>query len=241
MGVIQRPFGVNGGLIWADDAKPRHIYDAAGEGVRFWGLRPGLPCDDTTNSPTELITTVTGSSPLTAGVAAGYPLLLTTGGTEYNGANVQLRGAVVSLSASKEAIVRGKIKLSQATTSDFLFGLCELKTDLLATGTAHAITASAVEGVFFHKVSGATAITVKSYKDGTQATSVAAGTMTTSDIDYAIWWDGVKVHAYIDNVEVASFAGTLPDGVLTLSLNVRTGSAAAITASIAELAMAYAE
>lgn len=243
MGVIQRPFGFSGGQIWADDDKPFRIYGAVGEGVRFWGLRPGLPCDDTTLVPTELISTVTGTSPLTAGVAAGYPLLLTTGATEYNGANVQLRGAVVSLAASKEVIVRAKIKMSEANTSDFLFGLAELKTDLLATGTGHAVTASAVEGVFFHKPAGASsaAISVKSYKNGTLATSIAAGTMTTADIEYALYWDGLKIHALINNVEVASFAGTLPDGVLTLSLNIRAGAAAAITASIAELAMAYAE
>lgn len=239
MGVIAQQIG--GGLVWQDQNKPWKVYGGVGEGVRSWALRPGLPADDTTNSPTELIATQVGTSPTTVGVVHGYPLLITTGGTEYNGSNLQLRGETMKFVANKQAFLRGKIKLSEATESDFLFGLCELKTDLLKTSTAHGITATLVEGVFFFKADGGTSILVKAYKDGAETASIAVGTMTTSDIDYALVWDGSKVKAYLNDVLVAEFAGTLPDGECTLSVNVRAGSAAAVTASFAELAFVSVE
>lgn len=236
MGVIMRPRGSNGAMVFEDDQNPQKVYGAIGEGARYWGLRAGIPADDTTNSPTEWIATQVGTSPTTVGEAAGYPLLLTTGATEYNGQNLQLRGETMKFVASKYAVLRGKLKLSDATQSDFLFGLCELKTDLLKTSVAHGITATLVEGVFFYKVDGATALYLKAYKDGTETTSVAVGTMSTSDIDYAIVWDGSTVRGYINNVQVAQFAGTLPDGECTPSINVKAGEAAAKTLSVAELA-----
>lgn len=237
MGVTLNPIGANGAKIWQDDVYPWKVYGAIGQNVRAWALKPGLPCDDTTLVPTEFVNTVTGTSPVTAGVAQGYPLLLTTGGTEYNGINLQLRGAQAVCAAGKQAFVRAKVKLNEATQSDFLFGLCELKTDLMKVSAAHGVLATAVEGIFFVKVDGSTAIQVKSYKAGTENVSVAAaGTMGVADIDLALWWDGVNVHAYIDNVQVALFAGTLPTAVLTPSFNVRNGASSAVTVSVAELA-----
>jgi hypothetical protein len=236
MGAIMQPRGSKGAMVFEDQNQPWKVYGAIGDGARAWALRAGIPADDTTNSPTEFIATQVGTSPTTVGSASGYPLLITTGGTEYNGSNLQLRGETAKLTSTRYAVLRGKIKLDSATESDFLFGLCELKTDLLKTSVAHGVLATGVEGVFFFKVDGATAIQVKAYKDGSETTSVAVGTMTTSDIDYALIWDGATVRAFINDALVAQFAGTLPDGDLTPSINVRAGSGAAVTASFAELA-----
>jgi len=243
MGIVFRPIGTKGGALVSDDADPRKVYAGFGDGVRVWSLKPGLPCDDTTFRPDEFVNTLTGTSPITRGVAAGYPLLVTTGATDYNGVNMQLAGEFGKLAAGTEIYARGKIKLSVDLQSDLLFGLAELKTDLLATSAGHAITAAAVAGVFFYHAAHASdkTIYVKAYASGAQATSVAVGTLGTDDIDYALWWDGNKVHAYLYGVQVAEFAGTLPAGELTLSLNVRTGAAAAVTASIAEMSFAVAD
>jgi hypothetical protein len=105
----------------------------------------------------------------------------------------------------------------------------------LKTSVAHGVLATNVEGVFFFKVDGATDILLKSYKDGAETASVSVGTMGTDDIDYAIIWDGSTVRAYINDVQVAQFAGTLPDTECTPSFNVRNGAAVAVTASVAEL------
>ena len=243
MGIVFRPYGQKGGMVASDDIDPRKVYAGFGDGVRIWSLRPGLPCDNTTFLPDEFIHTVTGTSPMTRGVAAGYPLLCTTGATDYNGMNVQLAGETATLAESKEVIVRGKIKLSVDLQADLLFGLAELKTALLNVSASHAITATDVAGVFFYHAAHASDKTIhlKSYVAGAQTASIAVGTLGTGDIDYALWWDGVKLQAFLNGAKVAEFSGGLPAGELTLSLNVRTGAAAAVTASIAEMALAVAE
>jgi len=186
MGIQLVDIGANGGKIWQDQSYPWKVYGGMGQGIRSWVLRPGLPADDTTLVPTEFIVTQVGTSPLTVGEAAGYPLLLTTGATEYDGANIQLRGETMTFAAAKQAFLRGKIKLSEATQIDFLFGLCELKTDLMKTSAAHGVLATNVEGVFFVKVDGGTSILLKSYKDGTEAASVAVGTMSISGLSPSV-------------------------------------------------------
>lgn len=234
---------IKGAELIKDQEKPWRIFGAIGEGARSWSLRPGLPCDPSSGDPLEFVITVTeagggGDSTMAVGQSADYPLKLTTDNANYDGINAQLRGESCKLDADTDVRIRMKAKASEASTSDLLFGLCELKTDLLATGTGHAVTASAVEGVFFVKLSGAATIYVKSYKNGVQQTSVEVGALTTSDVDLALWWDGANVRAYVNDIEVARFAGTLPDGDLTPSINFRTGATTAITLDVAELAFA---
>jgi hypothetical protein len=239
MGLQLIEYGANGAKVWQDDRAPYKVYGAVGEGARSWALKAGLPCDDTTLRPDEFVNTLTGTSPITAGVAAGYPLLITTGGTDYNGVNMQLRGESATLAANKFVWLRGKIKLSVDLQSDLLFGLCELKTDLLNTSASHAVTATNVAGVFFHHAAHASVKTLylRVYVAGALTSSVAVGDLAAdADIDYALWWDGVRLHAYIDGTEVATVSSSLPTGELTPSINVRTGAAAAVTANIAELA-----
>lgn len=238
MGIQLIEYGTNGAKVWQDDKSPYKVYGAIGDGARAWALRAGLPCDDTTLRPDEFINTLVGTSPITRGVAAGYPLLITTGGTDYNGANMQLAGEMGVFGTAKNVWLRGKIKLSVDLLSDILFGLCELKTDLLAGSSAHAVTAAAVAGVFFFHAAHATDKTIylKVYVAGVQISSVAVGDLSTSDIDYAMWWDGNRLHAYLDGAEVAVISDSLPTSELTPSINVKTGAAAAVTASIAELA-----
>lgn len=241
MGVIREQ--IKGAELIRDQQRPWRVYGAVGEGASSWALRPGLPCDATTGDPHEFVVTVTevgggGDSTMAVGQSAGYPLKLTTDNANYDGINAQLRGESVILDADTDARLRAKVKASEASTSDLLIGLCELKTDLLATGTAHAVTATSVEGVFFVKLSGAATLYVKSYKNGAQQTSVEVGAIGTTDIDLALWWDGANVRAYVNDVEVARFAGTLPDGALTPSINFRTGATTAITLDVAEFAYA---
>lgn len=226
---------LNGALVFVDADKPWRLFEAIGDAVRKFILRGPAPADDTTNSPTEFINTQVGTSPLTVGEVTGYPLLATTGATEYNGLNVQLRGEHCKLAAGKTAYLRGKIKLSEATQNDFLFGLCELKTDLLKTSVEHGVLATGVEGLFFFKLDGATTLYLKAYKDGAETFSAVAGAMDTEDHDYELVWDGAMVKAYLDGVFLTQLGSGLPDGDLTPSFNLRAGSADARTASIAGL------
>jgi hypothetical protein len=241
MGIAFRSVGTKGAGVHQDDKLPWRIYGAMGEGSKEFNMRKGLAFDDTTNRPIEFVSTLVGTSPITAGVAAGYPLLVTTGGTEYNGVNVQLAGESAKLVAGSETYLRGKFLPSEEKTVDFLFGLCELKTDLMKLSAAHGVLATGVAGVFFVKVSHASEVTIylKSYVSGAETSSVAVATLSkTAAIDLALWWDGVRVHAYADDVEKAILTASLPAGELTPSINFRTGATAAFTLSIAELAFA---
>jgi hypothetical protein len=226
---------LNGAMVLVDADKPWRLFEAFGDLVRKYVLRAGIPADDTTNSPTEIVVTQTGTSPLTIGEGIGYPLLATTGATEYNGLNGQLRGESCKLVAGKTAYLRGKVKLSEATALDWLFGLCELKTDLMKTSVAHGVLATNVEGVFFAKIAGATTLYVKAYKDGVETFSAVVGAIDTADHDYELVWDGSVVKVYYDGTLITQFSGSLPDGELTPSFNLRAGSAAARTASFAGL------
>jgi len=225
---------INDALVFYDVDKPWRLFDAIGNNVSKFIVDGPVPADDTTNVPTGVIVTQAGTSPLTVGQAAGYPLLITTGATEWNGANVQARGESLKLVANKVAYAGIGIKLSEATELDCLFGLCELKTDLLLGSVSHGVTATLVEGAFFLKTDGATTIAAKLYKDGAQTFTASVGVaQTVLDHVFELYWDGTTLSFYLDGVFVTSAKEGLPDGDLTLSLNVKAGSAAARTASIA--------
>jgi hypothetical protein len=241
MGLAFRSIGSKGAGAWQDDQFPWKTYKALGDGATAFNIREGLAFDDTTNRPSEFVNTLGGTSPITAGVAAGYPLLITTGGTEYNGVNMQRAGEVAKLVAGSETFLRGKFLPSEEKTVDFLFGLCELKTDLMRTASTHGVTSTAVAGVFFVKVSHASDVTIllKSFVSGAETSSVAVGTLSkTVATDLAMWWDGTRLHAYVNDVERAQVSVSLPAGELTPSINFRTGATAAFTLSIAELSFA---
>ncbi|MCX7023054.1 MAG: hypothetical protein NT080_00360 [Spirochaetes bacterium] len=240
MGIELVSIGTKGAKIWRDQTYPWRVHGAIGEGARSFAIQPGIPCDDTTGDPMAFVVTVTeagggGDSTIVPGQVQGYPLLLTTDNAEYDGVNVQLRGETAMLVTGKEVYLRGKFKLSDKTQSDFLFGLCELKTDLMKVSAAHGVLATNVAGIFFVNVDGSTAIDFQVYVSGALVSTTGVGTMTTEDIDYAIWWDGTNIHIYVDDVEMATLTGTLPAGALTPSINLRAGTTTAITASVAEL------
>jgi hypothetical protein len=108
------------------------------------------------------------------------------------------------------------------------------KTDLLLGSVSHGVSATLVEGAFFLKTDGATTIASKLYKDGAQTFTANVGVaQTTTDLVFEMYWDGTTLSFYLDGVFVTSAKDGLPDGDLTLSLNVKAGSAAARTASIA--------
>ena len=236
MAVALAPIGTQGGQIWQDNVYPWKVYGGMGQGIRAWALPATLECDISTSTPAAFIMTTTGTTPTFAvGVLQGYPAILTTTATAYDGLNVQMRGSVCKTVANKQFYVRGILKASELTTSDLLFGVAALKTDLMKTSSAHGVNTS-VEGCFFSKASGSAAMTFYTYVAGTLTNSIAVGNLTVADIDYAIWWDGTYVRAYLNNVLVAQFSTSLPTVTMTPSINWRTGASAAITLSISELA-----
>lgn len=226
---------VNNATVYYDDRLSHRWYDAVGENVTKWELRPG----EATNSTDALygwVTTVVeggaGETTMVPAQTAGAVALITTDAAEYDGINAQVQGEAFKLTAGRPMYFGAKVTLSEATQIDFLVGLCELQTALLATSSAHAIGGT-IEGVFFWKNDAVTTIYAKTYKDNAATGSAALATaMDTSAHVYEIYWDGTTAYFYCDGVLVTSVAAGLPDGDLTVSINVRAGSANARTATI---------
>ena len=209
--------------------------NVAGIGVRWhdaWGDASKEVFSN--NTPASVFTaTLVGTTPtFVPSATAGQLYTITTAATEYSGVNGQVTGEPFILTSGKPLKVYGKFALSDATQSDFLFGICETLTALLNDSSSHAIASSNVEGIFFCKLDGATDITANCYKDGASTGSSTVGTMDTSAHVYEINWDGTKASCYFDGGLVATFSSGLPDGDLTLSFCVRAGEAAAKTFTI---------
>lgn len=234
MGV--RQLQVNDALVYMDDSVENRWYGVVGNAQGF-DLEQAFPIDDTTGDPTQFAYTVveagTGSTLFTHAVTgSGDKALLTNAAGEYDGANIQLKGEAVTVTTGKPFYCGAKIKISDATQSDFFFGLAETDTTLMATSTAHAIALGG-DGVFFSKLDGSTTVAAKTYLDGSAtATANSATAMTTGYHIYEIYYDGGTVNFYHDGTFVTSTAASLPDGAMTLSFNFRNGAAAVKTATI---------
>lgn len=226
--------GQNGAIVTYDASylNTKRWLDAIGETVVKFKLEPGQAggVDNATFIPNALTSTVTGTSPVTVSELVGESLLLTTGGTEYNGINLQSKNVAFKCEATKPMYFGIKCIAENATLSDLLFGMCVLKTDLLKVSAAHGILATNVEGIFFFKATAGTVLTFKTYKDGAETnTATYATAHGIIAAVYEFYWDGSKLYGYINNNLVGVFSANLPDTELTPSINIRAGSAAART------------
>lgn len=238
MSLLQAAFGATNSTKFYDESTGLRIYDAVGDVQKFVGITPE-PTDDTTGDPTRFTMTVTeagggGDSTVVNSATAGNWLTIVTDNAEYDGVNLQAKGEAFKIESGKPLYFGVKLAINDATQSDFLVGLMETNTALLATSSAHAIGGSGIEGAFFVKLDGATSVNAKTYEANSQTNSAAWGTsLDTSAHIYEITWDGSsQLGFYVDGAIVGCFTGTLPNGDLTPSINVRAGSAAARTCEV---------
>jgi len=158
--------------------------------------------------------------------AAGGVLLITTDAADNDGANLQAQGEAFLLASGKECYFGAKFKISEATQSDFLVGLCITDTDLLGAMT---------DGVYFRKVDAGTTMNFVLEKDGSE-TATAYGSAIVADTWYTLefYFDGTNVDWWVNGTLQTRPATTnLPDDeYLTPSVQVLTGSAAAITGRV---------
>lgn len=236
MALMSSPFGATNSTKFYDENYTHRIYDALGDIVKF-GRLGTEPCDDTTGVPTRLVVTQVGTNTIVNSATAGSWLTITTGATEYNGVNAQARGEAFKLTTGMPLYFGARLSISDATESDFLVGLAETNTVLLATSSAHGIGASNMEGAFFAKLDGVTTVRAYTYEANAQTNNVAYGTALDTQLHtYEITWDGIsQLSFYVDGVIMSTVTGTLPNGDLTPSINVRAGSGAARTCEVAWL------
>ena len=207
---------VNGSIVWKEDYNTRWL-DALGENVIKYISGPGLMLDGDPWTKTS-----TGTNTITGAVAAGGWKTITTGVTEYNGDNLQLENNAFKLESGKPVYFGIKFASQHATKGDFLFGLCETDTTLMATSSAHAASVTD-DGVYFYHLNDATTVYFANELGGVVGTTATGETHDTDAHVYEIYYDGTLLHAYFDDVLLTSISSGIADQVLTPSLNVRAG------------------
>ena len=220
---------IAGNLVYLDrGAHGKRVVDAIGpdvfkfqhDFVRGQGLSATALGDEAT-------VTATGTSPAVYTDAAGGVLLLTTGGTENDGLNIQWLGENFHLGATGiSALYFGcRFKISDATQSDFFIGLCDTDTDILG---------GADDSIGFRKADGSTAVSFVTEK-GTTETTATAFTADTSWHIVEFYYDAGAgtLEPFVDGVSIGNVATTnLPDEEQRVSVHFLTGEGGAKTMSI---------
>lgn len=231
MSVIQT--SVSDNLVWYDGAYPHRWLDAMGPNVvkviEDFQSTPFASADSPAAWTVTLVETGAGETTLAlVGGAPGGELLITTDAADNDGANVQTKGECFTFASAYKAYFGIRYKISDATQSDFLAGLCITDTDLLGGMT---------DGIYFRKVDAATAVSFVVEKDSveTEIASVdvqAANTFAVLEFTY----DGSFINAYVDGAKVAQIVATnanVPnDEYLTPSVHFLTGEAVVKTCNI---------
>jgi hypothetical protein len=212
----------NGALIYREDDYNLRWLDGLGENVVKYLMNIGMSFDDQTNDPTAWTNTEIGSNTIVSHTTEGGGFLITTGGTEYNGINLQLQGSAFKLEADKPLYFGIKCKSENATKGDFLVGLCEIDTTLLLTSGSHAVNVTD-DGVYFYHLNDETDITFANELSGTAGTTAGGITYDTDYHVYEFYWDGTALHSYLDDVLLTTITTGQAAVALTPSINVRAG------------------
>ncbi len=215
---------VHGNLVFKDAVYAHRWYDALGPNVVKWFddfIGPHIPA---ANAPAGWTVTLVGASTIAATHGAGGLLLLTTAGAEDDGVNMQISNEPFLLTAGYPCYFGCRLKISDATQSDFVVGLCKTDTTLLGGMS---------EGIYFRKVDGSASVSFV-LEEGSSETTGAVHTMTTDYVTLEWLSDGTRVAAFVNGVEQTRLAVTyLPDvQSLTPSIEFLTGDNAAITMTV---------
>ena len=163
---------------------------------------------------------------LTAG--SGGLLLLTNSAADNDLIALQKTPAMLDLSATKQAWFSCRFKISDATQSDFVFGMQVVDTTPL----------DVTDGIYFLKADGAATVDIICRKNATTGSTSAASIATAvSDTFIQLDWyyDGAGYLFYAVNGTVSgslSVADYFPDTSVTMSFAVQNGEAVAKTMTV---------
>lgn len=217
---------LNGNLVFYDGQR---WFDAFGSTVvkfleNFVG--PNIPSADAPGSWTvNLVEAGAGETTVAADTGeVGGALLIVTDAAENDGANLQLKGEAFKLQSGKPLYFGARLKISDATQSDFFVGLSITDTDILGGFS---------DGLGFRKVDGSTTVNALLNKNTTETTGTAL-TCDTSYHIYEFYFDGTNVDFYVDGTALTRLTQTnLPDDEeITPSIQFLTGEAAAKTMTV---------
>jgi hypothetical protein len=215
---------IRNALVYYDDRYANRWVDAIGSNVVKWELPVSPPKDNTTHDPDGMVNTEVGTCSALSSTTVGDRLIITTGATAYDGMNLQVHGSAFKIEAGKPCYFGARVAMQNGVgKGDYLIGLCEVDTALLATGTAHALAVTD-DGIYFHQLQAATAWTFVNELGGVEgaiASGVTTGSATYHDLEW--YYDGATLYLYVDGTEIGSVSSGLADQALTPSINVRAG------------------
>jgi hypothetical protein len=225
---------VAGNLVYIDrSAHLRRIIDAIGPDVI-------KHIDDFVRSPLSaadaplgwIVTLVEaggGETTVTMPDVVGGALLISSDANDNDGACLQLDGESFELTSDQKFVYfRIKLRLSDATQSDFFVGLGITDTDPLG-GISDA--------VYFEKLDGSTSISAVTEKDSTETQTDNVGVAAdATDIVLEIYFEPSTVFFYVNGVLVATHTTNIPnDEALTPTIQFLAGAAGGKTAQIDEV------
>uniref|UniRef100_A0A6M3KRC9 Putative structural protein n=1 Tax=viral metagenome TaxID=1070528 RepID=A0A6M3KRC9_9ZZZZ len=221
---------LRGNIVFYDSQYSHRIVDAIGPDVVKWSEEFVKFIDDSTSrNALGYTTTEVGTCTIaTVAGADGGNVLITTGGTENNGLQIQLIGEAFKLNNSYPCYFGARFQVNDADQVDALVGLCITDTTAIDGAT---------DGLYFRTVDESAVLNFVLEKNEAES-STAAATLTDATWVEAEWYyDGNSVHAYINGVEVADVADTdagFPnDEWLTPTIALLTGENTANTMTLA--------
>ncbi len=167
--------------------------------------------------------TETGSGSRVATDEVGGVLLVTNGASDDDANRFQLVGESFLPAAGKTIWLEARIKISDATQSDFVFGMCVTDTTPLATAN----------GVKFQKDDGDTNIDLLVSNGSADSSVLALATMSTSHIRYGLKINGLSsVDYWIDGIKKGTLTTAIPATEMKLTMMIQNGEAVAKTMSV---------
>ena len=154
----------------------------------------------------------------------GGILLITNDAADDDRDFYQSKGEQWTFTANKKLYCEARIKISDATQSDFVFGLQIRDTTPLAVS----------DGVFFQKDDGDAFLDFHSFASSVDSAATAIATVNTSYTKYAFYYDGAtRLEAAVNDVIVGVLTQvTPPTTELTLSWGIQNGEAVAKIMSV---------
>lgn len=219
-----------GNLVHWDTHRKRIIHalgaDAFGFSEDFAGPGGASAADTLLGWTTTLVEAGAGESTVAYTDLSGGAILISADAADNDGVNLQRLGEAFSFTSSQRLTYFGaRLKISEATQSDILAGLCITDTDLLGGMT---------DGVYFRKVDASTSLAFVTEKDSSETSTTGVLTVA-ADTFYVLefFWDGTTVEAFVDGVSVATHTLTVPnDELLTPSLHYLAGTTGGSTCTV---------
>lgn len=179
--------------------------------------------------------TVVGTGTQALAAIDGGALVMTNSAADNDSIQSQTPNESFALTAGKRAFFKARFKVSDATQSDLIIGLCVTDTTLMGAVAGAGVT----DGVFFSKDDGVATLDVQCQKNATTGQTRAAAIATlVNDTFLTVAWayDGKgEIAYYVNDVQLGTLVATatyLPDTTLTASFGIMNGEAVAKTMTL---------